>query len=441
MSKKSGISWLAAELPELVKKGIINENASSKLREYYGMAGIKPRMTLFELFSVIGGGLVAIGIILVFAYNWASFPKFVRLVLALLPLIAAQALAVYTVNLKKSSVSMREGVAVFWAISVGASIALISQVYHIMGKLSDYSLVWMLMIIPVMYILESASAYVVYLALTVMWTSSAQIDGGNSLLYWPLLAPALPFLAQKLKEDRYSNKAMAMSFLLAVSLTAGLGVSLEKCIPGLWMIIYTSFFVCLYLMGGMMHDKDDSLVHKPLYVFGVIGLSFIIYMLTFDWPWEHIGWSNYRYMGKYQPQAAFVDYIFTLALPLGAMFLLNRADKKGVNSLLSFGIAPGVVALCFVAVSANEIRYLPYVIFAMNAYFFYLGVSTMIRGIKENRMSIMNGGMLMFVVLVVTWFLKMEMSFLSRGIMFIIIGAAFLGANRYMSLKIKAVSK
>ena len=75
--------WLAQQLPEWEREGLVTADAARLLRARYG---VEQRAGLAQLVvGAIGGLLIGTGLIAVLAYNWDDFPRWMRLLLALGP--------------------------------------------------------------------------------------------------------------------------------------------------------------------------------------------------------------------------------------------------------------------------------------------------------------------------------------------------------------------
>jgi hypothetical protein len=65
----------------------------------------------------------------------------------------------------------------------------------------------------------------------------------------------------------------------------------------------------------------------------------------------------------------------------------------------------------------------------MNCYVLLLGVDILARGIRTNSIARANFGLLLIAALAITRFFDSDLSFVTRGIGFIVVGAGFLVAN------------
>ena len=428
MGKKE-IEWLLGELPRLVSKRVISGGVAQALKKHYA-ADVKSGKGDLALiiFGTIGAVLIGLGIILLFAYNWGSLSRSARTVLCFIPLVVSQLLGIWVRKNKSASVAWREGVGIFWALSIGSCIALISQTYHMPGNMKDFLLTWALLGAPVIYLMNSVVTATLYLVCITSYASAAQLDSGHALLFWPLLCIALPYYVKRIRRQPELNSTYVLSWMACVCLTIALGVSLEKCVPGLWIVIYASFFFLMYQLGVMIHRRDSRLIQKPFYTYGLIALVFYLWELTGKWPWEKVGWNYYRCEDRFHEYAALVDYAFLVLLPLAALLIARRNQQGRRPFLMSYSAAPILVIISYVLIAWNA-GSTDTVVFILNVFFLALCVQAILRGIKERSLLIMNSGMAMFCFLVTARFFDSDMSFLTRGIIFVILGVMFLVAN------------
>jgi hypothetical protein len=74
-----------------------------------------------------------------------------------------------------------------------------------------------------------------------------------------------------------------------------------------------------------------------------------------------------------------------------------------------------------------------------NVYLFVLGLGTLIAGFRGNRLGRVNAGLLALSALLVARFFDSDLSFLARGVAFIVVGAGFLVTNVVMLRRKAAV--
>ena len=205
MSQKQ-IRWVLGELPTLLEGGVIDGATAERLRRHYEAAAGPSRNWALTIFGLLGGTLVGLGVILLLAHNWADLSRAARTALAFAPLVAAQLLAVWILRTGKTSAAWREGVGLFWTLAVGSAIALVAQTYHIPGDAGRFALTWMLLALPIVYLLNATGPALVYLAGITFWAIDAQSNGGQALPFWPLAALILPHVVAAARGNPYAAR-------------------------------------------------------------------------------------------------------------------------------------------------------------------------------------------------------------------------------------------
>ena len=425
---KKHIRWLYGELPGLVKKGVVSEAYAHALRDHYGdVKQHSGRMVALTVCSILGALLIGAGIILLFGHNWNALSRPVRTVLALLPLIAAQGGGAWCLYRGEQSAAWRESISVFIMLMIGSSIALIGQTYHIPGNLTQFLLVWMILSLPLMYVFRSVLPCLLYLVGIMGWAGSAQHDGGHTLLFWALYAGAVPHIWNTMRVDRFSIPSGILGWGLCIH-AAWIGVALERVMPGLWIPIYMGLFSTLYLAGAYWFDEAPSGWQKPMQLVGAAGVVVLTLMLTYDWTWDDVGWRHWHYGWRYHQHAAWVDYLLASIAPLAATALMVTAVRRRELWRLSYGLAAIVGAVGF-AIAASQPSGDMLCILLCNAYALALGVSTLVYGIREERIGTVNGGMGILAALIVLRFFDEDFSFIVKGCAFIAMGVGILTTN------------
>ena len=93
-----------------------------------------------------------------------------------------------------------------------------------------------------------------------------------------------------------------------------------------------------------------------------------------------------------------------------------------------FGALPLVVAIGYLITARRESGVIPATVLS-DIYLFILGVGTLWRGVREQRLGVVNGGMLMLSTLIAMRFFDGEYSFVIRGLAFMAVGLGFLMTN------------
>lgn len=436
--KEKNIKWLYEELPGLISKGILTQETAQQIRKYYGEPEERNWLRIMlAIFGTLGSILIGSGIILIFAKNWDALSVPARTVLSFTPLIISQVLGIYVILKKRDSMAWREGVSAFITLAVGAAISLVGQTYNISGDRTVFALTWMLLIVPLVYIFDAVTPSLFYLAGITFWAGFEQSDGGYAVLYWGLLAILIPYTIKAFRKNE-SNRSILLLWALSLNLCVSIGIVLEKVLPGLWIVIYSSFFAVLYLLEKAFGNKNDSIDRMPFNVVGTMGILVVSILFTFRGFWDHIGWLRYRHEARFNDLAGIVDYALVAMLLSGAVYLFIRNLKSKNVFTQIFGFAAILSAVCYMVAALIQDGSIPVILY--NIYVFALGLSTIVNGIRKKHMGITNGGMLVISTLIIVRFFDTEMSFLLKGLSFIAVGIGFIISNAVLIKKQKEVS-
>ncbi|MEW6173700.1 MAG: DUF2157 domain-containing protein [Bacillota bacterium] len=427
MDKRS-VKWLFGELPVLTERNIISQESAQKLRRYYGDAeGGSGRRIAFIIFGIIGATLIGAGIILILAHNWDYLSRSFRTFLALIPLVLAQILAGWVIRRRAESAAWREGAAAFQMFTVGASIALISQTYHISGGADNFLITWMLLSVPLIYLMRANLPAIFYIAGITAWSFSAGM--GHAFYYWPLAALIVPHFVILRRENLFSNRLVVLSWVLALSLCMTVGSTMQGFLDAFGFLVYSGFFAILYLGGSLLYDRAQGWRQQPFVGVGAAGITVISFLLTNQGIWENIGGFQHRIN-----EVGAVNPLLTVGLPvvLVTLCLVAACVRRCQTGRVLLGIVPFLVLIGYIIAGTNETAMrenviIPAVLF--NMYFFILGVSTTVSGIRSGRLETVNAGMFLLAALILARFFDSDIGFVIRGIVFIIVGVGFLAAN------------
>jgi hypothetical protein len=427
-----GIQRLYEELPQLVAQGVLTPEAEARLRAHYGpLEPARPARLAVIIFSLFGALLIGAGVILLLAHNWDHLTRPMRTVLSFLPLVVAQGLAAWTLFNRPHSLAWREGVGSFLFLAVGASISLVAQTYNISGDFPRFLLTWTLLGLPVVYLLGAVSPALLYLWGITEWACHLRWEDGFAAGYWPLAVLLLPQLARWFRDGRYQTRPTVLLWAVCFSVAVAAGVTIEHVLPGLWIILYSGLFALMFLAGEFWFREAEGFWSRPLRHFGAAGGLVLSFMLTFEWPWEEIGW-NYWHWERFHAAAwrTIPEVLLGSLIPIAALVLLATTIRRKTPLGLIFGLAP-ILAVVGYGLSSLFDTYAP----AAALFDFYLlvaGLWLLVTGIQIHKQIQMNAGLLTLAALIIARFFDSDLGFLLRGLVFIALGIAFLAANVVM---------
>ncbi len=423
---KAAVKWLYQELPGLVAKGILTQEISDKLHQYYGeVKSVSRTIAMLIILGTIGAILIGLGIILLLAHNWEQFSRFTRAVLSLAPLVIGQGLAVWVLWKRPGSNALKEGTATFLSLMVGASIALISQTYNIPEDTGTFILTWMFLIIPIVYLMQASLPAAIYLIGITAWSASYWNNLPKAILFWPLAALAIPHFIWALRREIYDIRTTILSLVIIICVPIAANFSLGRSWDGSWIIIFPSLYSIFYFLGWMKIDKITTNWQRPMRLIGAIGLFILAFQFTFRYVWQHI----YR-----SPYAANKDIIGISLVPdciiitIAILLFYTNLRRKNWRVAL-FGAVPLLAILGYLTKGGSMI--FPFLIF--NIYLFFLSITRIISGVRGNNLAIVNTGMLILAALIIARFFDSDIGFIIKGLVFIAVGIGFLATNLVLS--------
>ena len=415
------------DLADLVEANVISEETAEDIRKHYrGKNSDTSTNRLFTVFAILGAILVGLGIILIIAHNWDDLSKSIKTFFAFLPLLLGQLSCGYTLLKKKNSKTWRESSSAFLFFAVGASISLVSQVYHIPGDLSSFLLTWMLICLPIVYVMQSSFTSLLFIAGITYYACQASywsFPHSDSYMYWAMLLGIIPFYYFLLRENPKSNYSFFHNWFIPLSITIVLGTLADKN-GELMYISYFSLLGIFYMLGDFNFFSKTKFSGYP--IIGSLGSLILLTLLSFDWFWEDLGRRNVGWENLFPSQEFIAALLLTLLACVVLYFNLKQRNFKEVKPM-----AP-LFLLFVVAFIIGIYSYLAVIL--INIYVLTLGLLTIREGAKQDHLGILNYGLIIITVLVVCRFFDTDLSFVIRGILFLSVGAGFFLAN-YMMLK------
>lgn len=410
--------WLKRQVNEWCELGLIDSNHKHVILNRYQMTASNRINWQGILLISLGAILIGGGIILLFAHNWESLSKSSRTVLSILPLALAQIFTFYVVKYRKNVPGIVEAGAILVFFTIASSIALIGQTYHIYGDLERFLLTWVVLALPLIYLLQT-HAVVILLAALISWLS---IMSQN--IYWLLyflLAPYWYF-------NRANKEGMVFLWSLWIAL-AGFVLSfifsleLGKTVLGdyVWPCLL-SLAVFLYVIGKKVYGYHSiKFWSNPFSSLGSILIASFSLLLTWEEVWD-IGHTVDRTIAW--QEIAYIVVVVAMSITTVVFLVKDNKELTLSNMALITVLGLALFALLFPA-DRNH----PSFAALMNVYVLAASLILMLEAIKQNRLLLLNGGLLWFSFLLIFRFFDSDIPFIYKGIVFIVLGSAFIAAN------------
>lgn len=399
------------ELPELVSNNIISPDTAKNIENYYASRKAPQDNNLMAIFGVLGATLTGLGIILIFAHNWDTFSKGIKTMLALLPLITFQALAAYTIIKGKSTVwKQAAGTLLFFA--VGASIALIAQIYNIPGNIGSFLCTWTLLCLPLMYLLKANALGILHIVFATWYATAAGYDDhGTPLMYLVFIAAFIPFYIERHKTLHLGFIAF-MNLLLPLSSTIVLGTFLDSNYT-FNCVVYLSFFGMLYTIGQLEFFQRFGFRGNGYHAISQTGIIVILIIMSFRWFWEE---------GSKDTMALQPGIIWSACMVMACLLAIkSRLLKKADPFLIAVLVSP---VIYFIGMANEHVGMI-----AVNLSVLALGIAIIRKGVAKLDFPTVNFGLVIISILIICRFFDTDITFALRGILFVTVGAGFFATN------------
>lgn len=105
-----------------------------------------------KILSIIWVICVGIWVVLIIASNWSDFPRVIQLLLALMLPIVWLSIWYYFSYIQTELKILGNAFTLLWGILIGATIALIGQIYHLDGTVGSLTLMWFFLSLPLVFV-------------------------------------------------------------------------------------------------------------------------------------------------------------------------------------------------------------------------------------------------------------------------------------------------
>jgi uncharacterized membrane protein len=386
---------ISEESKRWVELGIIDDSAREGILALYP----KKRAVnlIYVLFAVLGSLFLGLGIIMIFAVNWANIPRDAKLCISFMPLVGAMCVFIYTLLKRYGSAAFREGSALGLCLSVFATVALVGQAFQTQSDMQEFLRVCTFLALPAVYIMESKASAALYVVCAII--SGVGEQSAVSIFSMVVFTP---FAVWQIKKTGSTSVAGYFSVLHGAMLTFAV---FNLPFDSFEAIIFT-FLACAVIL--LAHDATIKAVKKtggtmPLTPLACCTILFILMLTSF----HDIGNEPFPY--------GFRDIAF-FAVSL-VIYAASRLIKQ------RFSLRPAdVIVLC-------ALLGLPMYWLWSNLLLAALGIWLIIDGVGKEKMRVVNYGMLLLISVILARFFDSDLGLAVRGLAFIIIGAGFIAAN------------
>lgn len=420
------------DIEELLEAGIISKNVSNDIQAYYQHKKGESSNRLFPIFGTLGALLVGLGIILILAHNWDELSKSIKTIFAFTPLLIGQAICGYVLLKKRQEMGWREGATTFLFLSIGASISLISQIYNIPGSLNSFLITWMLLCLPLIYLMRSSMASLLYLigiTMYAMETSYFSYQEPGAYWYWVMLAGVVPHYYGLIKKNPASNFTFLHHWAFPLSILISLGTVSHDAGDFLFVGYFSLLGIYILIGKTRLLQKAPSWANAYL-IMGILGSLILLFTFSFEAVWD----------GLMRPSLSSKEMLLSrevwisVALTLTGFFMLLKQWSglvfKERNPIEAVFLLFAVIFMVGIASPQGAMV-------IINLVILLIGLWIVVEGTRKDHLGRLNLGLLIISILILCRFFDTDLSFVLRGIIFVGLGISFFVTNYLMLQKRK----
>jgi uncharacterized membrane protein len=371
---------------------------------------------------------MGLGTILIIAHNWDELSVWTKSILAFVPLVLSQIACGYTLLKQSDSETWREVTATFLFLAIGASISLIAQVYNIPGDINSFLVTWLLLGLPVVYLMRSSFSSLLYIAGVTLYAVNSNYwtyEKSNLYLPWLLLFAIAPYYYSIYRKNENSHSVLIHHWFAATALTLCMSTLLSDY-PAWMVIAYLNLFCAFNILGHFIQQKSVSHKANGYISIGQICTMLLLLASTFQDFWKEVRFKKLDPTAFYSPE--FLAAALTLMLCVGLLVLKKKkipARKiRPLETVFFFYILLYILSFVFPTLAVFS-----------NLLFLILSVLVIREGIKKEHLGITNLGLLLITTLVACRFFDTDLDFVVRGVLFLIVGLGFFVVNFLMIKK------
>ena len=441
MLSKGWIKKLFKEISTWVEEGIIEPNQADKIKDRYSRQ-LEYNRLVSSIF-ILGSILIGAGIILFIASNWQHLGKLVKIGLVFSFVLGFNLLGYHFRFEKSNHPKLGEPLLFLGAISFGAGIWLIAQIFQIQYNYANGFLFWIIGILPVIFLLRSKSVLVLTSLLLPVWLSVFIANNLSNPVYpFFLLLAIIIYLV-------YRERQKASLFISIIGVSIWLTHYLYLQQPAItdyfsinMQLLYGNLFIAygfiLYFL-GMLHRRGKfggfSIIYKAL---AMLFIFINNYSLTFAHHYAELFHPGKAQEVVYLPLAFLIIYaLYLLSGIIISKHLFksrNSEEKKEAGIIFPFLILQ-IILMHFGPLGEN------FVSISYNILFFAEIIAFLYLGYLLRQESIFRLSLGAFALNTLTRYFDTFWKIFPRSIFFIIGGLILIFGGMYMEKKRKSVEK
>lgn len=405
-----------------VSEGIIESRQAEAIRKRYPQdAPGLPWGTI--IFSSLGGVILGLGVILLFAYNWAAIPRLWKLALILGILTVTHGISLYLRHGNERFKELGEALGLLGTMIFGAGIWLIAQIYHIDEHFPNAFIIWAIGALAMAWAMPSIMQGILAAVLIAVWCGCEAIAFEDAMHLGPLMIVVLLGSLAYIRRSRVLLAVLIPAFLAALLFVQ----SGHCCEPGLLFGTALNVAVLLVAMGILARRYGAFSESSPIFLFfGWAAFIIVLYIFTFP---DAAG--NLLKFDRGKELAGPLSYwIGTGALCLAVwafVAYVSMTGKRNTGAMMDDYLLPLTVILSVVYMLFNVKQGDWAMAGPFNLVFLAIVVAMLARGCRHALLKPTVIGSILLLVYAFSRYFDLFHSLLGRGLVFVVVGALIFG--------------
>lgn len=405
------------DIKELTENQIIDQDTADRISSYYQSK--KKSVNITAIISTVAAILVGTGVISIIAYNWDVLPKFLRVIIGLLPWIASSFGCYYTIKHKANQKGWTEAMAILQTAAFASSFAIINQVFQVQLKEETFGAILLLVSLPFVFLLRSAALSLLLIAIGCMSSLEPQPDTLNRLTTYIVLLADIAFLYnfyyRKSEGFLCSLRVVALPIFwvcfFGIILARDLGLNLWNDLTPCLFAIFASVAYALY---DWIHSCERIKSRGTI-------LKFIFYLIFFP----TILYFSHEGVNAYYTATDFaIPFIASIPVFVHATCKLIKGEMPQWQSWIG-------VAFAAIAIICGEYNYITSIFtLSIIAYAIYSSC-------QDYDLFKLNVGILSLFAWAFIILSDFNLAFYVYGFILILLGVALIVMNKYIMDKKK----
>ena len=420
--------WLLSEIERWTAEEIITPEQGARLRERYSDPVDGPPWGLL-VFASAGALVIGLGVILLFAYNWNDIPKFGKLALVFIAVIAAHSGGLVLYRKAGWQRRLGEAFSLLGTMLFGAGIWLVAQIYHIDEHYPTGFLLWALGALVFAWVLESIPHGLLATVLVGIW-GGTEVFNFHDPNHWALSLLAIGILPLAWRQQSALLLAFALAAieLLLIANVANYGGSSRAFVSSLALGVL--LIAAARLTAAMRPSFSAGAAVMAFFGFG--GFFFCSYLLGFaDAADDMLDWM------RRSATHAHLAAIYSWTLFVLAAVAWGWIAWQSINRTLTVAVEEWLVPIALLyayglaAFGMATSSYAGFIAASFNLILLGIAVMWMWRGCSESRLRPTVIGSLLLAAVVLARYFDLFQSLAARGLAFILLGGIFLAEAMY----------